>query len=156
MTQPANFLPSPSPGTGPLAHGAPLRLVEAPGAAPLVPVLTVRPNGDVTLAKPLLSAVPQLRAGCPVDVVPPNPKHRGGPWHLDARPTATRRLPRAGVMRFRIVPPSRTHFLRPALSAVPGQFGGAQGTAGFRPALVFALGPEVPGAPGYFVLLPVK
>ena len=34
-------------------------------------VLTVRVNGDVTLTKPLLLAVPQLRAGGPVDVVPP-------------------------------------------------------------------------------------
>ena len=57
-------------------------------------------------------------------------------------------------MRFRTVPPSRTHFLTPA--PVAAGKSGAQGTAGFRLSLVFALGPEVAGSPGYFELLPVR
>ena len=159
-TSPTGFLSAPSYGSsgrpGPVPAPEWQPGLTAPLSLRAVPTLTVRPNGDVTLTKPLMQAVPHLRAGGPVDIVPPGQHGRGGTWHLDTRATAVRRLPAAGVMRFRAAAPSRTHFIIPAVAATPGQFGGAHGTAGTRELLLFRLGPEVDGHPGYFELLPVR
>lgn len=184
MFDPQNRFQGAPPPFRPPAHEA-SRLVEVPPAPPRgeVPapppdaVLTVRPRAGrpgtdlVTLAKPLLVAVPRLRGYSPVDLVPP--MRRGGMWHLDTRPTAPRRLPAPGKpARFAIPSISREHYLATAVASQPGQFGGLKGTAGFRPALTFALGPEVmeevcirddhgklvcmERGTGYYQLLPVR
>jgi hypothetical protein len=144
-------------------HPAPTAAQE-PAVAYVPPVvavdarLTVRASGNVTLAKGLLLAIPHLKRHAPVDLVPP--LRRGGTWHLDTRPTAARRLShteteRGSVARFEIRPPSPQHFLKTVVQSEPGRFGGARGTAPVA-ALVFALGHEVAGHPGYFELLPVR
>ena len=161
MTQPSAFTGSPSLAPRlaptPAAPWAP----ERPALPPPDARLTVRPHGTrpadiVTLAKPLLCAVPHLRAGAPVDLVPP--MRRGGTWHLDTRATASRRLPPTPgkVARFAIPALSREHYLAAGVDARPGQFGGALGTVATRARLTFQLGREVDNFPGYFELLPVR
>ena len=165
--QPRAFL------AGPAYHAPPqlARLVEVPAPLllPRLPPpearLTVRPQPRrpdcaqsfdlVTLAKPLLLAVPHLRAGGAVDLVPP--MRRGGPWYLDTRSSASRRLPaRLGaVARFRVPALSQEHYLAAGVDARPGRFGGALGTVGTRKSLCFRLGSEMPGHAGYYELLPV-
>ena len=131
----------------------PSRLVEVPPAPCPAPTLTARigesagkPTLFVTLSKPLVSTLPMLRAGAPVELVPP--RQTGGTWHLDCRPTAGRRLPgRPGsVARF-----TSAYAVRRDLFIVP--LVGA-GTARILDSLTFALGPEV--TPGYYALLPVR
>ena len=164
MSQPPNnrFLSAPAyhvPATG-------MRVVEVPAPLPLPGPearLTIRPrpgregHSFVTLTKELLRAIPHLKAGAPVDVVAP--MRRGGPWHLDTRPTATRRVPVVApgkLTRFTIPRVSSEHYLAPAVDTRPGVFGGLNGSAGLVPALHFALGPVVDGHPGYFTLLPLR
>ncbi|MGI4862609.1 MAG: hypothetical protein ACRYFZ_01710 [Janthinobacterium lividum] len=53
------------------------------------PTLTVTARGRVYLSKALLTTL-GLRAGQPVDLLPPSAEH--APWQLDLRPTAARRL----------------------------------------------------------------
>ena len=153
------FRPAPTPPPG-VCLPLPPRLLPPPPLRAL-PTLTVRPNGDVTLTKALLAAIPHLhgaeegREGSPVVIVVPARRGRG--WYLDTRPRpgAGCRLPDARqVARFRIPAPSRTHFLLP-MPPAPGK-GRARGTAGFCAALTFALGPELPAHPGYYELLPVR
>lgn len=176
MTQPQNrLLGAPSyensppiaptraqePGPAYVAHPRP--------PAPLVLALTVRPDRirpdrapqDVVALRPeLLRAIPHLKAGAPVELVAP--PRRGGRWYLDTRSSAVRAVASKGdALRkprayFNVPALSREHYLLPATNAKPGQFGGAAGTAGLRPFLSFALGPEVPGHPGYFELLPLR
>ena len=168
---PAAFLPGPG-----LNAYRPAPTVPAPPAPPRpVPLpearLTIRPaparvdahrTGGlrpaatiVTPTKALLQAIPHLKHGAPVDVVPP--ARRGGTWYLDTRPTAPRRLSHRGsVARFSIPALSREHLLTAGVDARPGQFGGSIGTVGVRHALTFALGPELDQHPGYFALLPLR
>ena len=138
---PQQLLAGQGGGFRPGAFVAPMPTAVAPAATPALS-LTVRADGAVTLSKALLGAIAALRPGAPVDLVPP--VRRGQPWHLDTRSTAARRIsPRLDVARFTIPAPSREHFLRPAVPAQPGRFGGAQGTAGTHERLAFALGEEV-------------
>jgi len=134
-------------------------------------LLTVRAQGAVTLNKALLTALPQLKARGPVDLVPP--VRRGGTWHLDTRPTAARRLEvrPSGPGRFRIAVPLREHLLVSGGTFAPGVFGQAAGTSGVRPFLRFSLGEEVQEevcvrylgrqvcqvrGTGYYALVPVR
>jgi len=118
------------------------------------PVLVVRLPNWISLTQALLRAIPHLRAGAPVELVPPI--RRGGTWHLDTRPTASRRLPAAGAARFRTGHALRREFfLLPARPLATAHLHQVGGTAGLRSRLTFVLGAEVPGHPGYYVLVPV-
>lgn len=146
-----------------LQQAAPVRFHDpcppapAPPPKALPPLLRVRPDARrgttaVVLTKALLLAIPHLKAGAPIELVPP--VRRGGPWHLDTRATAPRRIQCAAVARFSTAPLSREHYLVPA-APLPGVKGGAGGTSYVRERLAFVLGAEVSGHPGYFVLVPV-
>ena len=151
MALPKPFAASPLGALTPAARG------RQSGAAGRLRQLVVRPSGLVVANKHLLGLVPHLKAGAPIELVPP--KRRGGAWHLDTRPTAARNLPAGlgAVNRFytgHVL--RREHFLQPAINARRGAQGGALGTAGIRDRLFFALGPEVPAAPGYYQLIPLR
>ena len=129
--------------------------------ATLDPMLTVRPGRHrhdrvaqdvVTLTKALLGAIPALKGGAPVELVPPH--RRGGTWYLDARATATRRVERQKG-RFAIPALSREHYLTPTTNA-PGVKSGLHGAGSVRPFLTFVLGRELENHPGYYELLPLR
>lgn len=118
------------------------------------PLLVVRLPNWVSLTQGLLRAIPHLKAGAPVELVPP--ARRGGTWHLDTRPTAGRRLPATGAARFRTGHALRREFfLLPARPLATTHLHQVGGTAGTRSRLTFRLGAAVAGQPGYYMLVAV-
>lgn len=117
-----------------------VRVVEVPAVPVARPprseaLLSVRLPNRVTLSKALRLAIEHLKPGSPVDIVPP--ARRGGPWFLDTRATASRRLPQGHHARAEFATAhslSAEHFIKPSGIGQPN---------GRCSRLTFRLGEEV-------------